>query len=192
MNRLLSLVAACGGIVLLLNGCGDPLRPRAQLPVFLDTLTAFALTGTPLTAPSALHVPTLAVLPPRNVPGSLEVEFEVAFDIDDAGRVRLIPAPRIGLSTRRIGFQDLPQSFQDVLEAPRTGYVRDTVWIATPGTVVTIEAEVSICGSFSLSPFMYNKLVVDSVRTDSRLIYFRSATDPNCGFRSFAEGIPER
>ena len=190
MNRLFPWLASLGAL-LLITGCGDPLRPRAQVPVLTDTLVAFALTGTPMTAPSALSTPSLVLLPPRNAPGTFDVEFELVFDIDQVGQARLYPASRIGLSSRRIGFRNAEVPFEEVLEAPRGGYVRDTVWVATVGQAVIVEAEVNHCGQFSLSRFMYSKLVVDSVRADSRLIYFRAVSDPNCGFRSFVEGIPE-
>jgi hypothetical protein len=31
---------------------------------------------------------------------------------------------------------------------------------------------------------------VDSINTASRTLYLRMGLDPNCGFRSFATGIP--
>jgi hypothetical protein len=41
-------------------------------------------------------------------------------------------------------------------------------------------------------PYFFSKLVVDSVRLADRLIFVRATTDPNCGFRSFAPGVPDR
>ena len=36
----------------------------------------------------------------------------------------------------------------------------------------------------------FRKIAVDSVNLASRIIYLRMGFDPNCGFRSFATGIP--
>jgi hypothetical protein len=38
---------------------------------------------------------------------------------------------------------------------------------------------------------MYAKIVVDSVKAGG-LIFGRGVINPNCGFKSFAEGIPEK
>ena len=190
MLRSLSRLTLLGGLIAA-AGCGDPLRPEAQLPVITDTLTAFALTGTPLTAASALGLFSLSVVPPRSIPGSFEADFDLAFDLDEQGRVRLFPASRLGLSSRRLGFQESTVPFAELLRAPKSGYVRDTVFIARVGTPVVIEAEIIQCGGFSFSPFIYSKLIIDSVSTSRRAIFFRAVTDPNCGFRSFEEGVPE-
>jgi hypothetical protein len=43
---------------------------------------------------------------------------------------------------------------------------------------------------FALNPNLYAKIVVDSVNLATRIIYLKMGLDPNCGFRSFATGIP--
>jgi hypothetical protein len=35
---------------------------------------------------------------------------------------------------------------------------------------------------------MYSKLVIDSVNTGRRAIFFRSVNDPNCGYRNLVPG----
>ena len=44
---------------------------------------------------------------------------------------------------------------------------------------------------FSLASLMYAKIVVDSVNTTTRQIFFRATRNPNCGFRSFQPGVPK-
>jgi SET domain-containing protein len=41
---------------------------------------------------------------------------------------------------------------------------------------------------FSFSTIMYSKLVIDSVNTGRRAIFFRSVNDPNCGYRNLVPG----
>jgi hypothetical protein len=48
-----------------------------------------------------------------------------------------------------------------------------------------------IC-SFSLSPYIYSKVNIDSVNVVTRTINVSVTVDPNCGFRSFAEGVPDK
>ena len=45
--------------------------------------------------------------------------------------------------------------------------------------------------AFALSPNIYSKLVVDSVSAGTNAIWFRFVANPNCGFRSFAAGLPK-
>ncbi|MGH7665588.1 MAG: hypothetical protein ACRENI_15060 [Gemmatimonadaceae bacterium] len=190
MFRVAALLSALAGAVLV-AACGDPLRVNAQFPVLTDTLRVFALSGTPLTAPTALQLLTLNVTEARAVAGGgqLDVLFDVAFDIDENGQVLLYPPSLVAISPRTVGFQDVDESFAELLFAPSRGYRRDSVFVAAVGETVVVEAQVSICSQFS--PVMYAKLVVDSVKADVRAIFFRAAVDPNCGFRSFAEGVPE-
>jgi hypothetical protein len=44
---------------------------------------------------------------------------------------------------------------------------------------------------YSLASQLYAKLVVDSVASTRRQIYFRAVRDPNCGFRSLQPGVPK-
>ena len=62
-----------------------------------------------------------------------------------------------------------------------------------PGETVVIQSahngDRDIC-QFALSPYLYAKIAVDSVSLATRTLYLRLGLDPNCGFRSFASGIP--
>jgi hypothetical protein len=181
MFRFLIVVAA-----LALAGCGDPLRVRAQFENFTDTLSISAVTGTPATAPSALSTMRGQIL-------SLDPskDFDVVFDIDSQGRGVLYPVQLVGGVSGRTGIQHSDESFDAIDLAPTNGYVRDTATVVAPGDVVLIQAEPLFCSS-SITPDIYSKLVVDAVDVAARTISFRIRVDPNCGFRSFAEGFPER
>ncbi|HEY8852961.1 MAG TPA: hypothetical protein VIM36_12310, partial [Gemmatimonadaceae bacterium] len=77
--------------------------------------------------------------------------------------------------------------------APSTGYETDSALVMAPGEVVAIQSPHNGSGDicqFSISPNVYAKIAVDSVNLATRIIYLRMGFDPNCGFRSFATGIP--
>lgn len=173
-------------VVAALAGCGDPVRIRAQFETVTDTVTVFALTGTPVIAPAAL-----STLRHEAVRIETTRDFDIVFDIDDAGRAVLYPVQLVGGSPGRTGIQTTTDAFAAILEAPRTGYVRDSATTLDVGDVVIVEAEPAFCLA-SIQSTIYSKMVIDAIDLATRSVRLRIVVDPNCGFRSFAEGIPER
>lgn len=173
-------------IVAALAGCGDPVRIRAQFDTVTDTVTVFAITGTPVIAPAALSTV-------RHEAVRIETtrDFDVVFDIDAQGRAVLYPVQLVGGSPGRTGIQATTQSFDAIDEAPRSGYVRDSATVLGVGEVVLIEAEPVFCLS-SIQSTIYSKLIIDEIDLATRSVRVRMVVDPNCGFRSLAEGLPER
>jgi hypothetical protein len=105
--------------------------------------------------------------------------------------VKLVVASPGG--SRPVGIQKIPRAFEDVAEAPSTGYQTDSARVIVPGEVVVVQSPHNGSGDicqFSISPNLYAKIAVDSVNLSSRIIYLRMGFDPNCGFRSFTAGIP--
>jgi hypothetical protein len=173
-------------VVAALAGCGDPVRIRAQFETVADTVTVFAVTGTPVIAPAALSTV-------RHEAVRIETtrDFDIVFDIDAAGRAVLYPVQLVGGSPGRTGILTTTESFASIEEAPRTGYERDTPTVLAVGDVVLIEAEPVFCVA-SLQPTIYSKLVVDAIDLATRSVRVHIVVDPNCGFRSLTEGLPER
>jgi hypothetical protein len=96
--------------------------------------------------------------------------------------------------SRPVGLQKVAGSFETVLAAPSSGYETDSSLVLAPGETLVIQTahnagSQDIC-TFALSPYLYAKIGVDSVNLASRTIYFQLGLDPNCGFRSFASGVP--
>ncbi len=187
--RLAVLATMCVAVVL--NACGDPTSLKANLPTAVDTLFVFALTGTPPSYPSGLSIVAGQAVRVDGFAG-----FDVALDIDDNGSPVVYPVklvvPSAG-AARPVGLQKLATSFEAVLEAPNTGYKADSKVVLAPGETVVIQSPQNNSGGicqFALSPYLYAKITVDSVKLDSRIIYLRMGLDPNCGFRSFADGVP--
>ena len=176
----------------ILTACDDPDLLRASLPTVEDEYTVFALTGTPAAYPSGINTYVRAAL---RVDGS--ANFDVAFDIDDQGRALLYPVQKIVSSlsgTRRVGLRKVAGTFESVTEAP-SGTYADSVIVATKGDVVVVQSVRNGSGDacqFDISPYIYTKMLVDSIATDIRTIKIRTVLDPNCGFRSFESGVPSR
>jgi len=187
--RLALITTMC--VVSVLNACGNIANLTATLPTFTDTLSLWALSGTPPSYPSAIAIPTRQIV---RVDGS--AGFDIAFDIDANGKTVVYPVKLIVATpggSRPVGIQKISRSFEDVPAAPTTGFQTDSSLAIVPGEVVVVESPHNGSGDicqFAISPNLYAKIAVDSVNLASRIIYLRMGFDPNCGFRSFADGIP--
>ena len=69
-----------------LNACGDPTSLQASLPTTVDTLSVFALSGTPPTYPSGI-----SILARQTVRVDASALFDVALDINAAGNPVIYP-----------------------------------------------------------------------------------------------------
>jgi hypothetical protein len=104
----------------------------------------------------------------------------------------LIPVSKIAICTRtcQVGLQTVTDStFDQLTKARSKGYTYDTQFTLDVGIPVYIVAKSTACASDLYSNDMYAKLVVDSVHTSDRSLFFRVVTDPNCGFRSLVPGV---
>jgi hypothetical protein len=187
--RLALLATMC--VVVVLNACGNPTSLRATSSTILDTLSVFALSGTPPSYPSGV-----SILAGQAVRVDGFAGFDVAFDIDANGRAVVYPVKLVVTSpggSRPVGLQKVANSFELVLQAPSTGFQTDSSRTLVPGETLVIQSAHNNSGDlcqFALSPYLYAKIAVDSVALATRTLYLRMGVDPNCGFRSFAPGIP--
>ena len=190
MKARLALLATMS-VVVGLNACGDPTSLRASLITSVDTLSVFALSGTPPSYPSGINL--LARQPVRVDGGA---SFDVAFDINANGEAVVYPVKQVVSlpgGNRSVGMQKLLVQFDSVAEAPKSGYQVDSSFVLTPGATVVVQAQHNFSGDicqFGLNPNIFAKLAVDSVNLASRTVHLRLGLDPNCGFRSFAAGVP--
>ena len=188
-RRLALALIACASI---LTACDDPNLLQAQLPTVEDVYDVFALSGTPAAFPSGINTYVRSTV---RVDGN--ANFDVAFDIDAAGKVVIFPVQRVvsQLTTaRRVGLRRVAGTFESVTIAP-TGTYADSSIAASPGEVVVAQSVrngTNDACQFDISPYIYTKLVVESVSLVNRTINVRAILDPNCGFRSFEPGIPSR
>ena len=185
--------------------CGDPLGARASLSVSDDTLVVYALTDPDpshrdyptalMTAATSAVVGGQVVIEPRVLSATGSGDFDVAFDIDGSGKLVVIPERRLvpGAGGRAVGLQKSTLPFDALTEAPKRGYQFDSVAVAIGvGETLILQTQTAACfnDARGASPYLFSKLVVDSVTTASRAIHFRLVVDPNCGFRSFKAGVP--
>ena len=186
---LAAIAALCLGSAV---ACRDPLRVEADSNTVTVGLAAYAITGTPASFPSAVLTTIPAVV---RLDGNLN--FDLAFDLEAGGKVKLLPVQFVGDAAsqgRQVGMQRSSIAFAALAEAPKGGYQYDSTFTVSPGETVVIIAPHANAGDICYLQFsseIYSKLVVDSVSTASRLVYFKITTDPTCGFRSFAQGIPK-
>jgi hypothetical protein len=182
-RRAIALLAV---LALPLVACQDLAAPKAGFPTVADTLRASALSGTPLGARSALDAYTPSVKVPDG-----NMFYDIVFDIDDAGKPVLIPVSKFALCTRlcQVGLQVVTDSTFDQLRKARSkGYTYDSATTISVGTPVLIVAKSVGCSQDIYSNDLYAKLVVDSVRTADRSVFFRIVTDQSCGFRELIPG----
>jgi len=183
------VMIACASI---LTACDDPSLLRAQLPTVEDVYTIFALTGTPAAYPSGLNTYARAAV---RVDGN--AAFDVAFDIAQNGNAVLYPVQKIVSSiggTKKVGLRKVAGTFGEILEAPSGTYADSTI-VAAPGDVVIVQSTQNGSNGacqFDISPYIYTKILVDSIAVDTKTVVLQTVLDPNCGFRSFAAGVPSR
>lgn len=186
---------SAAGLAVVIGGaaaCGDVTGLEATAANEFDTLSVFPLTGSSATTPTALNT-AFNTVTPIGPSGN----FDVAFDLDAQRRVVLYPVklivqPLTGVND--VGLRKVAGTFESVERAPTGVYEVEGSLVIAVGEVAVVEAKRNRSGdicTFSISPNIYSKIVVDSVSTGSNKIWFRIVSNPNCGFRSFAAGLPK-
>jgi hypothetical protein len=170
--------------------CSDLTGVPASLPTLTDSGVVYAINGAPLGAPTALQISTGQL-----VPASSSFTFDVAFDIDSAGHVLFMPLRTIASAlapTHGVGLQVVPGAFSDLVSAPKTGYRADTTLIgASNVTIVAQSNDLTTCGLAISGQNLYAKVIVTAVDLTTRSMKVMFTVDPNCGFVSFADGVPK-
>jgi hypothetical protein len=171
--------------------CGDPLGlPAAAIPNRTDTVSLYALSGTPVTAPSVY------IIGFRQVARSDQsaTGFDFAFDIDTLGRPVLLPTGALGLP-RGSGMQRTLHAFDSVTVAPGGSYQSDSALVVDSNGVMILHSRPLVC-SFGITSIYYAKLHVLAIDTTSgpngRRIDFEILNNVNCGYRGLEPGLPKR
>lgn len=183
--RLRSLALAA--TLMFAAGCDDPFDVGAQRQTIDVSIEAWALSDAPPSFPSGFLVPQMAV-----VPIGAEGDFDIAFDIDETGRLVVLPVSRVvhpPTGQRRIGFIRIDEPYNTVIEAPLTGWVYDSSIVVNPGGAFMARVQTRFC-QFDIRQDIYAKFFVDSVIPAERRVKLVARIDPNCGYRSLVLGIP--
>ena len=182
---LATIALAVAGI-----SCRDLTGVPASIPTITDSGVVYALNGAPLGAPTALQVSTGQL-----VPANSAFAFDIAFDIDTAGHVVLLPLRTVAsgiASSHSVGLQVAQVPFDNLIAAPKTGYRADTALVAAADAVILVQStDATTCGFAITGSNLYGKLVIRSVDPVKRVLSVTYTVDPNCGFLSFASGVPK-
>jgi hypothetical protein len=182
-----AFVAAAFLVVTLVGACDDPFNDKATFTNAEQGFAIAALTGSDITAPAGLSIASRSVV---RIDGIFD--FDLAFDINSAGRPVILPVGLVGTplsGSRSVGLLRANASFGDVNEAPRSGYVFDSTMAFTPGSAIIVLSQQSAC-TYSLTPQSYAKVTIDSVSVPRRMLYGRALINMNCGKRQLIPGLP--
>jgi hypothetical protein len=153
------------------------------------TDTVYALNGGPPNSPNSINF--FQGLTDRADQG---FGFDLAFDIDPNGNAVIIPARVIATAFSNpssIGLQRATGSFESTVEAPREGYRADTSMTVGIGQAVIVEVhDFNACFNALKGQSYFTKLVVTEIDTALRRLIFTVTVNRNCGFHSFAPGLP--
>ena len=176
-------------VLLAVVACDDVTRSiDPNIDVAEDTLVVFPLRGSPLSAPTALDLFNLRTLRV----GDANAAYDLAVDTA-AGTAVLYPSQLVDNEAPNTGLIESTGTFESILEAPTTGY-QDTAGVAVSiGETIIVRARYACFGGFPGRDFFHAKVQLLELGTSSgfRTARFRIRTNPNCGFRSFADGLPE-
>jgi len=159
--------------------------PSANISNSVDTVSLYALDGTPLPAPSGFNVQSNVVV--RTDRFSF---FDFAFNITAAGQPVLLPTGALGLG-RSSGIQLQGVGFDAVTLAPTSAYVDTTAVPVDSGTVLVVHSRAAQC-SIGIVVFYYGKIEVLAIDTVARRIDLQILVDQNCGYRGLEPGLPRR
>jgi hypothetical protein len=168
--------------------CSDPTAPRATEPTATAAFTVFAFTGTSPGYPSGFSVPANTAV---RLDGNFF--FDVAFDIDEQGRVLIYPLELIAwrrVDIHRVGVVKATEGYDQVTRAPDSGFIFDQVMIGEAGDTFILDSGDSRICAFPFPSHLYAKFEIQSIDLTTRSIGIRATQNPNCGFHSFLEGIP--
>lgn len=181
---LIAVVAAAAQ-----SGCSDPAGIQQSFPNLEARRIVYAINGTAITLPSAL-----AVRSTQAVGINASFLFDVAFDLDSNGVVRVYTQARIAsqlVVTHRVGMLVSNSTFAEITRAPTSGFVYDSVAALPIGKTLLVDVSESSCASSFLGVNIRAKIAVDSIVPATRSIYLHVLSNPNCGFRSLVSGTPK-
>jgi len=185
--RFVGPTTAVLALALLAAACGDETGlPAAGIPNTVDRTALHALSGTPISAPSAFRLDGAEKL----VRTDQSAAFDFAFNFDTLKRAVLLPTGAAGLGVGS-GLQRTALAFDSIKVAPTGGYVFDQPVVVDSGTVAIVRSRPINC-LFGATVSLYAKLQVLAIDTIARRLDFQILVDENCGYRGLEPGIPKQ
>lgn len=190
-TRILAVFGAALLLVATVEGCGSLTRPGAQTDNATDTVTVYAINGTPVDAPTGLWL-----FGQQAVVISSAYNFDLAFDIDPQGQATMYTVRYVAgalSAAHTVSLQRYSGAFDALQKAPTGGYIADSLFTANVGDVFIVQTTDPNACSFSVySNVIYGKVEVLGVDPVARAVKARFTVDPNCGFLSLVpSGIPK-
>lgn len=168
-------------------GCSDPFAlPAPTITSVVDTVTVFAVSGTPVWRPSGYSLSTRGAI---RIDQSSQTDF--AYDIRDGVPV-LLPGAVIGQPGANVdpGLRRAAQPFDSLKDAPSDGYItQDTIQVQA-GEVFFMRGRIP--GLCLVGLPIFGKLEVLDFDDAERSIRFQVLVNSNCGFKSLEPGLPTR
>jgi len=167
------------------SGTGLPSGPDVNV---VDTVSLYALDGTPIDLPSGLIIASS----PHDVRTDQTADFDFAFNLV-GGKALLLPtgAMQLGVGS---GIQHQNTTFDAIAVAPGGVYVDSVPDTLQVGTVAVIHSRPLSAGSVTVClsgiGYFYAKLQVMAIDTLARRIDMLFLADQNCGYKSLEPGNP--
>jgi len=184
----LTRCGAVGSLMLALAGlgCKDNLGlPPASFSNVVDTVTLYALRGTPIGEPSGYNIVSGVTARTDRV-----AEFDFAFDLAPSGEAQVIPAKVLGLIlVSNPALQIVTQPFDSLVTAPVDGYSDSTIAVVAVNTVFVGRSRLTSCG-FAGSLPRYGKFRVLAIDAQVRTLRLEALVNTNCGYRALVPGVP--
>jgi hypothetical protein len=157
--------------------------PAPAIADTVDTVSLYAIRGTPLNTPSAYSLAGRQVVLIQET-----TLLDFAFDFDSTGAPALFPTGAIHLGTAS-GLQTSTIPFDSLKVAPTGNYIFDKPIALQAGTVVLVSSRPTPC-VFGVTASLYAKLKVIRVDSTARRLDFKILVDQNCGYRGLEPGLP--
>ncbi len=162
--------------------------PNPTFINFVDTLELYSLRGTPVPTVSAFDIV-------RGFAARIELgdEFDFAFDFSDGDTAILIPGQALGIPIES-GVQPMDQAFDDILIAPISDYIEDSIMSVDVGAVFAGRSRLApdFCSAFLGALPRYAKFEVLAIDRVEGKITLKYLVNFNCGYRSLEPGLPEQ
>ena len=150
----------------------------------------WAISGTSAALPAGYQFTTESLVRPQ-VLGNGTINFDVAFDLNAAGKVVVLPVrlvtPLPPGRAPSLGFLRWAAAYEQLQRAPDRGYTVDSAVVLGVGETISVQLPNSGC-NFG-EPF-YAKLTVDQINVAERRMLVRLLVNRNCGYRSLTAGVP--
>ncbi|HEV8125760.1 MAG TPA: hypothetical protein VGP80_16045 [Gemmatimonadales bacterium] len=183
MRPFITLLLVTAGSAAL--ACSDPnALAKPANSNFDDTLTIYALHGTPINTPSAFSVPEGPVRTDRSP------AFEFAYDVGPQGEHLFLPLAVLDINvSNSVNPGLLPSSkpFVAIHRAPSNGYITADTVVVDSGDVFVVRSRL-VC---NIGVSEYAKLQVLSFDDAQRSVTFRVLSNINCGYKDLDPGFPK-